>query len=189
MPQPAFDTSFEGGNIQVTLVDPPTWTFTSHPSSRERRRTAPVLLPDVKPLAGAATNMIFQDVDFFTRPYYSYDNMTGRVPARREHVLGQPSPGPGLDRPLDPLHTSHEQQLIDDVQGPYVQTSVLATSEGSRPVHRLTHHGAGRSTGKHGSGSSLASTPGRPRIVDRRRSGPLAGVPDPQAIRCGRRRS
>lgn len=153
MPQPAFDTSFEGGNIQVTLVDPPTWTVHVTP---ELKGTSPYRawfyfrMSNLSP--AQPTNMVFQDVAFFTRPYYSYDNLNWtEFPAPSGSMYSVTfTQDPVWIAHSIPYATSHEQQLIDDVQGPYVETSVLATSEGGRPVHRLTITAPDGPTNKHG---------------------------------------
>jgi len=153
MPQPVFDTSFEGGNVQVTLVDPPTWTVHVTP---ELKGTSPYRawfyfrMSNLSP--AQPTNMVFQDVAFFTRPYYSYDNVNWTVfpaPSGNMYSVTFTQDLVWIAHSI-PYTTSHEQQLIDDVQGPHVQTSVLATSEGGRPVHRLTITEPDGLTGKQG---------------------------------------
>ena len=141
MPEPAFDTDFEGGNIHVMLVDPPTWSVHVTP---ELRGTSPYrawfYFRMTNLSAAQPTNLVFADVDFFTRPYYSYDNI---------HWTEFPAPSGSMysvtftQDPVwiahsIPYTTSHEQALIADLQGPYVEMSVIATSEGGRPIHRLT---------------------------------------------------
>ena len=141
MPQPAFDASFEGGNVQVTGIDLPGWTV--HVTSRIRG-TSPYRAWFYFRMSNLSaeqpTNLIFEDVDFFTRPYYSYDNLNWIEfpdPAGNTYSVTFTGQSVWIAHSI-PYLTSHEQQLIDDVQGPDVQTSVLAVTEGGHPVRRLT---------------------------------------------------
>jgi hypothetical protein len=83
--------------------------------------------------------MVFQEVDFFARPYYSYDNVNWSefpAPSGNVHSITFTEEEVWIAHSI-PYLTSHEQALIDDVQGPFVQTSMLAMSEGGNPVRRL----------------------------------------------------
>jgi Cytosolic carboxypeptidase N-terminal domain/Zinc carboxypeptidase len=142
MPQPAFDTSFEGGNIQVTGVDPLTWTVRVTP---QLKGTSPYRawfyfrMSNLSP--AQPTNLVFENADFFTQPpYYSYDNLNWSEfpdPSGNVYSLTFTEDSVWIAHSI-PYLTTHEQELIDDVQGPHVQTSVLTVSEGGHPVHRLT---------------------------------------------------
>ena len=141
MPQPDFDTNFEGGNIQVTLVDPQNWTVHVTP---QLKGTSPYRawfyfrMSNLSP--EQPTNLIFENIDFFTRPYYSYDNLNWiefSAPSGNVYSTIFTEDSVWIAHSI-PYLTNHEQALIDDVHGPYVQTSVLTMSEGGHPVHRLT---------------------------------------------------
>ena len=141
MPQPAFDNSFEGGNIQVTGIDLPNWTVRVTPQLEGTSPYRAWFYFQMSNLSPAQpTNLIFQNVDFFARPYYSYDNLNWSEfpdPSGNIYSLTFTEDSVWIAHSI-PYLTTHEQELIDDVQGAYVQTSVLTVSEGGHPVHRLT---------------------------------------------------
>lgn len=152
MPVPAIATGFEGGNGELTLVDPATWTVNVRPElkgSSPYRAWFYFKLSNVS--SAQPTNVVFENASFFTRPYYSYDD---------ESWLPFPS---GVGNTFTTTFTSdpvwiahsipylprHEEELIADLQaaaGPAVRVSTLATSEGGLPVKRLriTAPGTGR---------------------------------------------
>jgi hypothetical protein len=152
MPIPMIETSFEGGNGEITLVDPDNWTVFLRP---QLEGTSPYRawfflrlsnLSDERP-----THLVFQSVAFFTRPWYSYDR-----------ISWNPLPGSGSNYSITfeedavwlahsiPYLTTDKDRLISDVAGPLVSVDLLATSEGGLPVEVLAITGPGGSAGKCG---------------------------------------
>jgi len=151
MPIPTFDTSFEGGNGELTLVDPATWSVHVRPElkgSSPYRAWFYFRLSNTSP--AQPTRFVFEDVDFFHRPAYSFDGSSWQEfppPSGGAYALTLSSDPVWIAHSI-PYLRSDEQLLLADLQGPEVEVSVLALSEGGLPVHRLRITAPGGSASK-----------------------------------------
>jgi len=153
MPTPVFDTGFDGGNVEVTLVDPQSWTIQVQPELKGSSPYRAWFYFKLSNLSSAQpTNFVFQNVSFFTRPYYSYDGLAWQEfppPAGSTYSLTLAQDPVWIAHSI-PYLPAHEAQLVQDVQGPFVQTSLLATSEGGRPIDLLRITAPGDPAGRGG---------------------------------------
>lgn len=140
MPIPTIDTSFEGGNIQVYFIDPANWTVYTRPELKGSSPYRAWFYFKMSNLSSAqATHIVVSGASWLTKPCFSYDNENWEVFST---AAGSTFSETFTNDPVWVAHsipylTRHKQRLIDDLRGPYVQTSLLATSEGQRPVEML----------------------------------------------------
>ena len=141
MPVPQLETGFTGGNGLLTGTDLQSWTVWVTPElkgSSPYRSWFYFKLSNVS--AAQPTTVVVQNSGWLVRPSYSYDNQSWQ----------QFPPGAGgafsMTFTSDPVwiaHTTpylpaHLQQLIQDVQAPHAQASLLTTSEAGNAVPLLT---------------------------------------------------
>lgn len=152
MPVPVLDTGFEGGNGELTFVDPQSWTIHVQPEMVGSSPYRAWFYFTLSNLSGLRpTTIVFQNVDFFTRPWYSYDRvhwypLAGSGSTYSITFAGEPV---WMAHSI-PYLTSHLADLETDVAGPAVEARTLATSEGGRPVRVLRITAPGEPGGRCG---------------------------------------
>lgn len=141
MPIPKIETDFEGGNIEVTLIDPPTWTIYARPALKGSSPYRAWFYFKMSSVSGAQpTNLVVNNWNWQGIPYFSYDDESWqRFSSASGNRFSQTfSSDPVWIAASVPYVSFHRQRLFADLQGRYAQPSLLTTSEGGRPVTMLT---------------------------------------------------
>ena len=153
MPTPVFDTSFEGGNASVSFVDTVSWTVYVTPELKGSSPYRGWFYFKMSNLSSEQpTNFVFQSAAFFRRPAYSYDDehWTEFPPAVGGTYSLTLTGDPVWIAHSIPYLTTHQDELIADLEGPLARVRTLATSEGGRPVEVLEITAPGPARGKCG---------------------------------------